>query len=63
MMAIATSASRPIPIIRECETDLVPFGFKPVTAAKATITAAMPRHTSQFMTERPYKKQAIPTSL
>jgi hypothetical protein len=49
MIAIATSASRAIPIMLVCATWRVPFGLMPVTAAiPATITAS-PSHASQVM--------------
>src|SRR5437016_7329164 len=57
MMTMATRASRPIPIIRVCATGRVPFGFRPVTAAKAATTTARPSHTSQFMVERWYSRR------
>jgi hypothetical protein len=58
MMTIATSASRPIVIIRVCATGRVPFGFTPVTAANTATTTARLSHTNQFMVELFYKTQA-----
>jgi hypothetical protein len=52
-MTITTSTTRPTPIRRERETCRVPFGFSPVTAATATMTTAMPSHTSQSTSVHP----------